>query len=65
MECCSNKNVTTLVEAPPGLGGCYTIPSSITSIGYDAFSTCGGLTNVTIPDGVTSIDDGAFSDCKT
>ena len=37
----------------------------VTSIGYDAFYTCSGLTSVTIPESVTSIDNGAFRDCKS
>jgi hypothetical protein len=57
-----DKSLTTLIEAPPGLGGSYTVPNSVTSIGEDAFSFC-GLTNVTLLNGVTSIEDGGFSDC--
>ena len=40
-----------------------TIPSSVTSIGEDAFYYCNGLTSVTIPEGVTSIGRGAFCEC--
>ena len=40
-----------------------TIPSSVTSIGYEAFADCEGLTDVTIPSGVTNIGNFAFNDC--
>ncbi len=40
------------------------IPSSVTSIGNDAFDSCTGLTSVTIPSSVTSIGNYAFSDCS-
>ena len=36
---------------------------SITSIGYEAFSDCTGLTSITIPNSVTSIESSAFRDC--
>ena len=37
---------------------------SVTSIGYDAFYRCYGLTSVTIPNSVTSIGDAAFYYCS-
>ena len=36
---------------------------SVTSIGYDAFRYCSGLTSVTIPNSVTSIGYCAFYGC--
>ena len=39
------------------------IPNSVTSIGYDAFIYCSGLTSVTIGENVTSIRDDAFDGC--
>ena len=41
-----------------------TIPSSVTSIGWSAFSGCSGLTSLTIPSSVTSIGYYAFSGCS-
>ncbi len=40
-----------------------TIPNSVTSIGSNAFSSCGSLTSITIPNSVTSIGSAAFRDC--
>ena len=39
------------------------IPSSVTSIGSNAFSSCTGLTSITIPNSVTAIGNSAFSSC--
>ena len=42
-----------------------TIPNTVTSIGYYAFSGCTSLTSITIPDTVTSIGGNAFSGCTS
>ncbi|MBQ8366103.1 MAG: leucine-rich repeat domain-containing protein [Alistipes sp.] len=42
----------------------YTIPDSVTTVGYGAFYGCDNLTSVTIPDSVITIGDGAFNACN-
>jgi hypothetical protein len=55
-----DKSQTTLIEYPSKKGANYTIPSSVTSIGSDAFAYCSSLATVTIPNSVTSIGTYAF-----
>jgi hypothetical protein len=42
-----------------------TVPDSVTSIGVQAFISCGSLTNVTVGSGVSSIGDQAFANCAS
>jgi len=41
------------------------IPDSVTSIGFSAFSGCSSLTSITIPNSVTSIGIFAFENCSS
>ena len=58
-----NKEKTTLITAV-GNQKTYNIPSSVTSIGHDAFLDCRSLTSINIPSSVTSIGTFAFSGCS-
>lgn len=40
------------------------LPSSLRTIGKNAFHSCVGLTSITIPNGVTLIDNAAFRGCS-
>ena len=61
---CLIINGTLNAFAPAGLTE-YTIPDSVTTIGYAAFGECSSLTSVTIPDSVTTIGNSAFSNCSS
>ncbi|MBQ7505443.1 MAG: leucine-rich repeat domain-containing protein [Ruminococcus sp.] len=58
-----NKDKTTLVLYPYGKSGSFTIPSTVTRIGDNAFDNCSNLTGITIPDSVKNIGESAFNYC--
>jgi len=60
-----NKAQTTLILYPPGRGGSYVIPGSVTSIGGNAFSGCTSLAGVTIGNSVTNTGVSAFAGCTS
>ena len=59
-----NNDRTTLVRFPMGKAGSYTIPHTVTSIGWGAFFTCASLSSVTIPQSITRIEGDEFYGCS-
>lgn len=58
-----SKLVSYLPNLTSTLGSEYSIPSSVSIVGYGAFKGCSSLTSVTIPNGVTTIEYHAFYGC--
>ena len=59
-----NKNKTTLLQYPIGRQETtYTVPSSVTTIASQSFSTCTTLKELTLSKNVSSIEACAFENC--
>ena len=59
-----NKTASTLIQCGTSTSGSYSIPSSVDSIGDNAFYNCNLMSSVSIPSSVISIADYAFYNCS-
>ena len=59
-----DKAQVKLLQFPIGLGGSYTIPNGVSTIGDAAFNNCTNLMAVTITNSVTTIGYAAFGGCS-
>ena len=57
--------LTSILFVPHTFEGEYTIPSSVNSIGKEAFRKCGMLTSVEIPASVMTVGESAFRECSS
>ncbi len=58
-----DKALITLVQYPLALAGPFTVPSTVTTIGTQAFYYCTALTSVIMPSSVRVINNYGFADC--
>lgn len=58
-----DKSQSTLVLCPRAKVGTYLVPNGVTRIGWGAFQSCWGLTNITLPQTLVDIGDYAFYGC--
>ena len=59
-----NKEKTALLVCPPNKTGAYTIPNTVTNIGWGAFMGCEDLQSIEFPNSLTEIGGWAFSGCS-
>lgn len=60
-----NKKKTLLIQYPLGKSDEeYSVPSGVTDIGYDSFSSNSNLKRITFPEGLKAIGPYAFETCK-
>lgn len=56
---------TAILYAPMTLQGAFTLPSTVTTIGSNAFFGCTNLSSVSLPSRLTAINNGAFQNCSS
>lgn len=60
-----DKDKTILIRVPGGVLGSIAIPSTVSSIGVNAFKDCKNITNVNLPSSVKKIEDNSFRGCTS
>jgi len=58
-----NKDKTELIVCPAGKTGNLEIAEGVTSIGYNVFNGCSGITSIKIPASVSYLDSLTFDNC--
>jgi hypothetical protein len=58
-----NKDKTRIIQCPGSISGTFTIPNSVSIIGFAAFSGCQNLTSVTLSESTQTIWGEAFLNC--
>ncbi|MBR5336808.1 MAG: leucine-rich repeat protein [Lachnospiraceae bacterium] len=58
-----DKNKETLLRCPNDIGGSFSIPNTVKTIGNEVFAYRTGLSNVVFPESITSIGNSAFKGC--
>ena len=56
-----DKNQTTVIQCPAGKAGTCTLPKSVTTLGYEAFYVCAGLTAVYFQGNAPALGSFVFS----
>ncbi len=59
-----DKSKTTIIQCPMSKAGVYTIPSSVTNLGVNAFSGCSSLSEIIVPPLVKEMGYQTFSNCS-
>jgi hypothetical protein len=59
-----DKTVSTILQCPISKSGSYSLPTTVTKVGFAAFLDCEELTEVVLPSKVTIIEASAFLRCK-
>ena len=58
-----DKAMTTIVQAPGGYMGVYTVPSTVTTLGEYSFGGCTKLTEVVLHEGCPKLSSNVFYGC--